>query len=198
MKKGLLLACLCMMLILTACAKESHASETSVIDDFFSAYLAQDFEIAKNYIASDDQISFDSLQNLISDQKMNDVVINHMTNMSYKVISTEEEGDQSTVQIRVIYRNAGGAFMNAIGSMYVDASEGKLSNDDPNTINTYIKGLLYKHLDQELETMDRERTMTLIKENDQWRIVLTEEIKNALSANMLNAIEELKIMGVQF
>lgn len=187
-----------MMLILTACAKESHASETSVIDDFFSAYLAQDFEIAKNYIASDDQISFDSLQNLISDQKMNDVVINHMTNMSYKVISTEEEGDQSTVQIRVIYRNAGGAFMNAIGSMYVDASEGKLSNDDPNTINTYIKGLLYKHLDQELETMDRERTMTLIKENDQWRIVLTEEIKNALSANMLNAIEELKIMGVQF
>jgi len=198
MKKGLLLACLCMMLILTACAKESHASETSVIDDFFSAYLTQDFETAKNYIASDDQVSFDSLQSLISDQKMNGIVLNHMTDMSYKVISTEEEGDQSTVQIRVIYRNAGGAFMNAIGTMYVDASEGKLSNDDPDTINTYIKGLLYDHLDQELETMDRERTMTLVKEDDQWRIVLTEEIKNALSANMLNAIEELKIMGVQF
>lgn len=187
-----------MMLILTACAKESHASETSVIDDFFSAYLAQDFDTAKNFISSEDQESFNSLQKLISDQKMNDIVIKHMTNMSYKVISTTENGDQSTVTIRVIYRNAGGAFMNAIGAMYVDASEGKLSNDDPATINTYIKSLLYEHLDKELETMDRDRTMTLVKENDEWRIDLTEEIKNALSANMLNAIEELKIMGVQF
>lgn len=198
MKKAFLLACLCISLLFTGCVKESHASESSVVDDFFNAYLTQDFDTAKSYIALDSQSSFDTLQGLISDKKMNALVINHMTNMSYKVISTTEEGDQCSVQLRVIYRNAGGAFMNAIGAMYVDASEGKLSSDNSMTIQSYIKGLLYEHLDKELETMDRERTMTLVKENDQWRIVLTDEIKNVFSANMLNAIEELKIMGVQF
>lgn len=198
MKRITMVITLCSLLVFTGCAKESHASENTVLEEFLQAYIAQDYETAATYISDDSKASYQALQSLIADEELNGIVLKHMSDLKYKVISTDLGDDTATVQLRIIYRNAGGAFMNAIGSMYVDASEGKLSNDSSETISVYIRELLLTHLNTELETMDRERTVSLVKKNDQWQIVMTEEFKNALSGNMLNAIEELELMGVSF
>ena len=198
MKKLYILLLLCALLLISGCSQESHASENTVVDNFLEAYMAQDFAEAEQYIASDSKESFTSLQSLIVNKEINDLVIRKMTAIKYSVISSDLKDQNGTMVIRIIYPNAGGAFMNAIGVMYVDASEGKLIKDSPETITRYIHSLLLTHLDQDLETMDREREVELVKENQEWRIVMTEEFKNAISANMMNAIEELEIMGVQF
>lgn len=198
MKKLYILLLISIVVSFSGCANESHASENTVIDDFFTAYKAQDYSTAKTFIATGSKDSFDSLQTLIADDSLNSILLNHMSKLTYKVLSSDLQENSATLKVRIIYPNAGGAFMNAIGTMYVDASEGKLSNDAPDQVTTYISGLLKKHLDTELETMDRERDVELVKEDGEWRIVMTEEFKNALSANMMNAIEELEIMGVQF
>ncbi len=198
MKKIIFIISLCLLLVLSGCASETHASDQTVVDDFFDAYSIQDYDTASTYVAMDSKEAYSALQSLISNEQLNAIVLNHMSDVSYKVLSSEVKEDTATIELRIIYRNAGGAFMNAIGSMYVEASEGKLSNNSPEEVTEHVQSLLLSHLDAELETMDRTRTVELVQENDQWRIVMTEEFKNALSANMLNAIEELKIMGVQF
>lgn len=198
MKKVYIILIATLSLIISGCAAESHASENTVIDDFFAAYIEQDYQTASSYIADDSKESFISLQTLVADETLNTVVLRHMSTVSYKVISSTLNEDTGTVQLRLIYPNAGGAFMNAIGTMYVDASEGKLSNNAPEEVTSYINTLLESHLNAELEAMDREKEIQLVKENDQWRILMTEELKNALSANMMNAIAELELMGVQF
>jgi len=198
MKKNIFMLSLCLLLVLTGCASETHASDQTVIDDFFAAYSTQDYQTASTYVASDSKEAYSALQSLISNEQLNTIVLNHMSDVSYKVLSSDVKEDTATIELRIIYRNAGGAFMNAIGAMYVEASEGKLSDNSPEEVTEHIQSLLLSHLNTELETMDRTRTVELVKENDQWRLVMTEEFKNALSGNMLNAIEELKIMGVQF
>ena len=198
MKKIIFMLSLCLLLVLTGCASETHASDQTVIDDFFAAYSTQDYQTASTYVASDSKEAYSALQSLISNEQLNTIVLNHMSDVSYKVLSSDVKEDTATIELRIIYRNAGGAFMNAIGAMYVEASEGKLSDNSPEEVTEHIQSLLLSHLNTELETMDRTRTVELVKENDQWRLVMTEEFKNALSGNMLNAIEELKIMGVQF
>ncbi|MBN2897701.1 MAG: lipoprotein [Clostridia bacterium] len=198
MKKIVIIFLASLMLIVTGCSKEVHASEDAVIDNFFSAYTSQDYSTAQNYVAADSQDSFASLQTLVADDEINGIILSQMSDMSYKIVSSEFLDNTAKLTVRIVYPNAGGAFMNAIGSMYVDASEGTLNDRSSEDMNTYIRGLLLTHLNAELEKMDRERTVELVKEDSEWRIVMTEEFKNAISANMMNAIEELEIMGVQF
>lgn len=198
MKKIFIIVTMCSLLALAACANESHASEESTFDEFMKAYIAQDYEVASTFVTGDTLESFTKLQTLISDKDINTIALRQMSDVKYKVLSSEIIDDKATLKVRIIYRNAGGAFMNAISTMYVQASEGKLSANSSDEISLHIRELLFNHLDTELETMDRERTVELIKVNEQWQVELNEEFTNALSANILNAIEELKIMGVQF
>lgn len=198
MKNIYFLLLLCTFVLFNGCSEESHASENTVVDNFLEAYTAQDYDTAKQYIASDSKASFVALQTLVANDSINDIVLGKMTNISYQVIGSDFQEESATMTLRIIYPNAGGAFMNAIGSIYVDASEGKLNDNAPEEVTAYIQSLLLTYLDTELEKMERERTVELIKEDEEWRIVMTEEFKNAISANMMNAIEELEIMGVQF
>lgn len=198
MKKLLFIVTLCSLLTLAGCANESHASEQSVFDEFMTAYIAQDYETASSFITTDTTEEFKSLQSLISDKEINTIVLTQMSDVQYKVLSSQIDEDKATLNIRIVYRNVGGAFMNAIATMYIEASEGKLSDNSSEEVSKHVRELLFNHLDTDLETMNRERTVELVKMNDIWQVKITEEFRNALSANLLNAIEELKIMGVQF
>ncbi len=172
MKKIIFIVILVSMLTLSGCTNESHASEQSAFDDFMKAYIAQDYGTAATYITTDTLSSFTSLQSLISDKEINSIVLKQMSDVDYKILSSTITEDTITLDIQIVYRNTGGAFMNAIATMYVEASEGKLSSNSSSEVSQYIRTLLFTHLDNELETMDRERTVILKKENEEWRIAL--------------------------
>lgn len=182
MKKICQMALLCLLTItLTGCL---GPSPESIVNDFFSAVKASDFDTVANCIKQENKDEFrDELEmgEELDDKKR---VEFFFSKLSWEILSTSTEKSQAEVKAKVTSVDIVSVTMDVINKIMPLAFAAAFDDNSDDKIQKLTEQYLESALsDPDVPTVTNEVTIKLVKEEGNWLIVPDDDLLNALTGN---------------
>lgn len=185
------------LVFLTSC---SSNSEKKILDNFFRDFKNKSFEDSYNYLLDNElKQNFSDYINILSKgesedaDKLNDVILDKITNVNYEIIGdiNDNEDGSKEANIKISYYNISEGYENALEEFLSKSLDFNNLDELYNVDN--IISIFVKHINK-LKASTKDIKVSFSKDNRDLKIVLDEEFLNILVGDSVNILENFKSM----
>ncbi len=183
---GLTIAFL-MVLTLMACGgTSSDNGPKTVVKDFFQALKDGDVKTASSYLVESDDT--------LGDEKQEEMLKTLFENLTYEIQSSDVKEDTAVIKTKITTVDLGIVFQDILAEVMTKALE--MAGNDEESSQQEIEQLFVdllneKTKDPDVEKVTNEVEIKLVKKENQWLIEGDDAFINAITGNLMEAMQGL-------
>ncbi len=173
-------------LSLIACSPKPN----DTMDSFLQNFKKQDFKTAMTFVKGND--SSEALE--FENEEEKKIVEGVLSKLEYEILSTEVKGDTATAKVKITSCNLPKILSTTLAELMPTLFASAFSQenvDDAKVEAMMMENLLNAINDPKAPTTVAEINVELVKENNNWLIVPSEDLLNALTGNLSKMSELL-------
>ncbi|MDO4869710.1 MAG: DUF4878 domain-containing protein [Bacillota bacterium] len=197
----ILVVCLAVTMSLFGCGSNPTPTETA--DTFLNAVKAGDADTLKTVYEGDNfdvlALLFDDVESdggdAVDDEYFEKTLTPLLQDFDYKLSNEKIDGDKATVDVKITTYDIGGAFLAFMEDYFGQALELAFSGASDKEVEELANSIFEEKINK-LTDKDYSETVTLdlVNKDGIWKVTKIDEsseLINAISGNMIKAIEEI-------